>query len=440
MGGVAGCPGWPGWPGWAWLVPRAARQVTRTRLAMQPQLAALALAIAGGTSMGIYPAFIKTPAVLAVDVHPAVFQSYKSTMVFLTGFLFLIPRWLAVSHSAEPNQQLYVFSYWGVLSAVCWVPSGISTIFAVPRIGMGMTTAISSATATVLSFLVFWLVFGSKMKSYACGHGCTYYRAPIYLAAVVLGMFGMIFAKEISSCLCRPGVPSSTRTATKPLLASSGSINNADNTISSGASLGRWLAGILVAVSSGTFGACQYAVVQLGHRFEGEHYGCRHNADACPADMKEQFNTFGSWMVSFGIGAIGMAGFVISLVSVRPIQLSDASGCTIAGCPSFHFRVLGPPGYAGVLAGSFWALGNFLITTAVELGGNAVIMAQSLSATIITSGLLGIFWYGEGGSTTSKFFWFVAAIWTLIAMILLGLEKETSPDHQSSESGSGGVY
>ena len=44
----------------------------------------------------------------------------------------------------------------------------------------------------------------------------------------------------------------------------------------------------------------------------------------------------------------------------------------MAGRPSFHFRVLGPPGCAGVLAGSFWAVGNFLITTAVELGGNAV--------------------------------------------------------------------
>ena len=97
--------------------------------------------------------------------------------------------------------------------------------------------------------------------------------------------------------------------------------------------------------------------------------------------MIEQFNTFGSWMVSFGIGAIGMVGFVISLVSVRPIQRSDGSGFKFAGCPSFHFRVLGPPGCAGVLAGSFWALGNFLITTAVELGGNAVIMAQSLCAT-----------------------------------------------------------
>ena len=62
----------------------------------------------------------------------------------------------------------------------------------------GMTTAVSAATATFLSFMVFWLVFDSKMKAYSCGHGCTYYRAPIYLTATVVGMFAMIFAKDIA--------------------------------------------------------------------------------------------------------------------------------------------------------------------------------------------------------------------------------------------------
>ena len=165
---------------------------------MQSQLLALALAVVGGISMGIYPAFIKTPAVLAVEVHPVIFQCYKSTMVFLTGWLFLIPRYYSLQHTSHPHAQLYQFSMWGVISAVFWVPSGISTIFAVPRIGMGMTTAISSATSTFLSFMVFWLVFGSKMKSYPCGHGCVYYRAPIYLVATVIGMFAMIFSKQLA--------------------------------------------------------------------------------------------------------------------------------------------------------------------------------------------------------------------------------------------------
>jgi hypothetical protein len=50
---------------------------------MDAQLLALLYAVLGGISMGCYPAFIKTRAVLAVDVHPVVFQCYKSTMVLL---------------------------------------------------------------------------------------------------------------------------------------------------------------------------------------------------------------------------------------------------------------------------------------------------------------------------------------------------------------------
>ena len=64
-----------------------------------------------------------------------------------------------------------------------------------------MTTAVSSATASFLSFMVFWLVFDSKMKSYSCGHGCTYYRAPIYLTATVVGMFLCVCARVIVSAI-----------------------------------------------------------------------------------------------------------------------------------------------------------------------------------------------------------------------------------------------
>ena len=109
-------------------------------------------------------------------------------MVFVTGWLFLIPRYASYRNDHDAG-DLYVFSHWGVVSAAAWVPSGISTIFAVPRIGMGMTVAVTSATGSVLSFLVFWLVFSSKMKRYSCGEDCEYFRAPIYLASCVLGTF-----------------------------------------------------------------------------------------------------------------------------------------------------------------------------------------------------------------------------------------------------------
>jgi hypothetical protein len=50
-------------------------------------------------------------------------------------------------------------------------------------------------------------------------------------------------------------------------------------------------------------------------------------------------------------------------------------------------------------------------------------MAQTLSAQIIASGLFGILYYKEGGGRGSKVVWAVAAVWTLFAMVFLGLEK-----------------
>ena len=50
---------------------------------------------------------------------------------------------------------------------------------------------------------------------------------------------------------------------------------------------------------------------------------------------------------------------------------------------------------------------------------------QTNSACIIVSGLLGIFYYHEGGSLTLKLVWAAAAAWTLASIVLLGLEKAT---------------
>ena len=65
---------------------------------------ASALAIAGGFFIGTYPIFVKTPAVLAADVHPAVFQLYKSFWVAVSGLLFVVVNGFApwVAHDGKP--------------------------------------------------------------------------------------------------------------------------------------------------------------------------------------------------------------------------------------------------------------------------------------------------------------------------------------------------
>lgn len=92
----------------------------------------LAFAYAGGACMGSYPIFVKTQPVLRAKVHPIIFQSYKSAWVGATGIVLLALRAL---FQASP---IYIFSPWGVLSAVAWVPAGLAVITAVPLIGAGL--------------------------------------------------------------------------------------------------------------------------------------------------------------------------------------------------------------------------------------------------------------------------------------------------------------
>ena len=69
----------------------------------------------------------------------------------------------------QGTQPVFVFSWWGLVSALGWIPSGLCTISAVPRLGVGMSIAVTTSTASVMSFLVFWLVLGEKMKLHEVG-------------------------------------------------------------------------------------------------------------------------------------------------------------------------------------------------------------------------------------------------------------------------------
>lgn len=387
----------------------------------------LLVAVTGGFFMGLYPLFIKTKAVLAADVHPVVFQLYKSSIVCLAGILFLFYRGIS------GQNPTYEFTYWGAVSAAFWVPSGLLTIGSVPLIGMGMQMAISCASNSVLSFLVFWLVFDSKMKEYSCGHGCEYARAPIYLGTTVLGMISLIFAKQIATVFgCeKKDTPLSDMGEKQALLrdpVNEGSGDTSKKPIVRSAGRGHipfphLVLGILLSLMCGVFAAGQYAVLSIGKKFEGKKFNCtvkKVHSD-CPLQLKESFDIVGSWWVSFGFGALVVTLIIYAVVSLYRVYFAKGQpGSPERLPPALHWDVLK---YAGIAAGCCWVVGNFFITLATVLGGNAIIMAQSLSAQLITSGLFGILWYKEGGGTGSKVFWFFSAMWTLVSMVLLGLEK-----------------
>ena len=149
----------------------------------------LLFAILSGVGNGTFPVFIKTRKVLAAEVHPVVFQFYKSAWVCLFGVSLVLVRIL--------RQQPLAFTPWATASAAAWIPAGVTTIIAVPRIGVGSAVLATSAVSSTLSFLVFWLIFNESVKVHNI-FGFTLPIAPFYLAGALLGMGGLIWSQQLS--------------------------------------------------------------------------------------------------------------------------------------------------------------------------------------------------------------------------------------------------
>ena len=157
------------------------RQVNFFRVAMS---SCTALALAAGLFNGAYPIFLKRPAVLAARVPPLFFQSAKSSCCCLLGACLVLLR---LARSGEP----FLFPWWAVASAAAWIPAGLCTIAAVPRLGVGPVMLTSAGTGTLASFLAGSLALGERLKVHTLDGGGTFLLAPAYLAGVLLGMAGL---------------------------------------------------------------------------------------------------------------------------------------------------------------------------------------------------------------------------------------------------------
>lgn len=272
---------------------------------------ATALALGYGVFMGTYPVPIKAPAVQAARVHPVVFQCYKSFWVMATGLLFAIPVY-AQGHMLQ-------LTPWALLSALCWVPSGLSTVAGVNFIGVSLTIVISCAVSSVGSFLVFWLALGEKIKAHQIG-GRTVYLAPFWLAGCVLGMVALVYGPQLVASRC--GARAKLHADGGALLDADGPRLDAEATEQGARSDGsrpsasRFVIGLLLACSSGTFGAVQYAVVTIGRGIEEQKAGCHQKPSTCPEALKQAFDPLGSWSFMFGLGAGGVAALFLAVLSL----------------------------------------------------------------------------------------------------------------------------
>lgn len=364
-----------------------------------------ALALLAGLCNGSYPLFLKTAAVLAADVHAIVFQSFKSSILLLVGALLVSVRLLS-------GTQGYTFTWWGVAGAAAWIPSGLATIAAVPRIGMGPTMLTAAGTGTAISFFVGWLALGDSLKLHHTCSGGEYVLAPVYLAGILVGMAGLVFAPHAFPP--RPGGKTSGDDSDVEVVLTAGHVPS--DSPEYAAQLGAGVlpppppvrtglgispfSGYALAACSGGFSSIQYFIVSLAQR---------HLPPDAPA-----LDPLGSWTLSFAMGAVLWTALAAAGFAAR-------RGC--APVPAWRRRaILHAVGWPGVGAGLFWCGGNLLSTLAVEQGGNAVTVATYQAANLITSGAWGLLWYREVRGRAAAA-WTIAAAFTLGMVLMLALEK-----------------
>ena len=95
---------------------------------------------------------IKSERVQQANVHPFVFQTYKSFWCFLTAWLVLLARPIN-------------FTWWGVVSGLSWVPAGAAYVVGVQHAGLAINQALSSSLVVAIS--TFWgvAVFHEPLSS-----------------------------------------------------------------------------------------------------------------------------------------------------------------------------------------------------------------------------------------------------------------------------------
>lgn len=377
--------------------------------APKPDVLAISFSLLGGICMSIYPVPMKAPSVMKANVHPVFFQTYKSFWVFVTGMCFLVSNWL------RGQSPVFNFSWLGVLSAAFWIPAGVCCITAVPRLGMGLTMTLLAGTAATMSFLVFWLVLGESMKVHHA-LGRPYYMAPLYLIGVIFFMALLVAVPRLElPGKTHPPLADDPPADGPPRSAGKEQTEEAkEETLDTPKFDTRMdlIVGYGAAFMAGACCTVQFGVVNVAKRYVLG--SCAESPHECPPNIVERFDIFGSWMASFGIGALG-----ISLVAVCMVWAIESS----KGQPlsSFHWKVMMGPGN---MAGMAWAAGNVFQLAALTRGGSAVMMPFNQACSLMLTGLWGLLYYKEVKGVFLSCLWLAVASCLVLTIIFLSHEKE----------------
>ena len=383
-------------------------------------------AIGGMLAFGSFGVPIKQDVPKSLDIDPLVFQTYKTTMCFLTS-------WLVLAYGEE-----FIFTPWGIVSGLFWVPAGIATIFAVKNAGLALAIGVSSSFIVLVSFYWGIFVFGEHVHSrvdacFAVGCmmvgllGMAYHSAPSDSNSDGGNHTSQILDHRDSSAdsdgsdyqqlgndePLEDGVdddddedPTTESTQIRQdeddfddemVIVDDTSIHHPNDYVTiCGVKWKRRTLGILSAMFTGTYGGSIMAPMKF----------------APPEAEGLEF------LISFAIGAVLVN---LTLWIIRFLYLYRRHGtCSRAyqALPCFHLRKMW---FYGGICGTVWSIGNFFSILSVEFLGEGVGYSV-VQASMLVSGLWGIFYFHEvqGAVTITK--WFLSAGVTVLGILLLSYE------------------
>jgi len=415
-------------------------------------------------AFGSFAVPIKGKAARSVDVDPLVFQSYKTFMCFMTSwFILLIPdRTLQITDNSDfgdddgkedanyyyqsyhHHRHMYNISFtpWGIVSGIFWVPAGVAAIYAVKHAGLAVSQGLWSSCIVLVSFTWGIFIFGENVRNVV--------NACLAIACMMIGLWGMsyyshqhhypqreeilgednsekeTFQNEYNHD-CRdegavhlvdhPNLESKAGTHSQEALDHetdriqiNGLYSKVETKVHEDHDdkksfslvaypISQRALGLLAAIFNGIWGGSIMAPMHFA-----------------PDDAKGL-----GYTISFAIGAsivtlslwIIRYTYCLYLANFHFIQAYKS-------LPSLHLATMWLP---GGIAGMLWSIGNISSMVSVQQLGVGVGYALT-QASMLVSGLWGIFYFHEIKGLVVRIKWMLAAVITLFGILVLSYEHK----------------
>eukprot|EP00929_Paragymnodinium_shiwhaense_P082780 TRINITY_DN43794_c0_g1_i1.p1 TRINITY_DN43794_c0_g1~~TRINITY_DN43794_c0_g1_i1.p1 ORF type:complete len:450 (+),score=82.28 TRINITY_DN43794_c0_g1_i1:133-1350(+) len=404
---------------------------------------------------------MKSKAVVEAQVHPLIYQAYKSFWVFATCWLVLL---------FEP----FEFSYWGILSGLSWVPAGVGAVIAVQNVGIAYGQALWQVTIILTNFVWgFGILKDESVKSVGL--------AVLAVLMIIVGVVGMTLAFNLKPKVTAEEEESAS--ATLPAGSTVVSVLDAPGSQTSAAALGsRTRAATASGTTPANFGSnaqslrrtmsdglrSSYAL-SIGSRNKSltrrSLSDVRFSADGLEAELegllspedRSSPNSAGGGTPAVDAAAAHKPSFAVGIAAALfngvwggsnlvpaqyapyhgvHFQISFAVGAmavTVAMLliyflylklwwgqppPALHLRAMAWPGF---ISGCLWSLGNFCSLYVLNNLGQGIGNAF-LQSSVIVSGLWGILYYKEM-TGQPVLYWALCCGLCLGGVLLLAHEK-----------------